>query len=143
MKETYYLNKDTLPVMPVPHDNIISHITVDDEFMIFIMETDPEDKDDSIQYFKPGVKGLTIRYHLCGRLFDIYQMKNASRHLFRKILPRFIELDISPETLTKGKHKLEYLDHYVNVESIIFRLFSGTEIRLEADVDYVEYEWVF
>ena len=101
MKETYYLNKDTLPVMPVPHDNIISSITVDDEFMTFILETDPEDKDDSIQYFKPGVKGLTIRYHLCGRLFDIYQMKNASRHLFRKILPRFIELDISPETLTK------------------------------------------
>ena len=143
MKETYYLNKDTLPVMPVPHDNIISNITVDDEFMIFIMETDPEDKDDSIQYFKPGVKGLTIRYHLCGRLFDIYQMKNASRHLFRKIPPQFIELDTSPETLTKGKHRLEYLDHYVNIESIIFRLFSGTEIRLEADVDYVEYEWVF
>ena len=143
MKETYYLNKDTLPVMPVPHDNIISSITVDDEFMTFILETDPEDKDDSIQYFKPGVKGLVIRYHLCGRLFDIYQMKYASRHLFRKIPPQFIELDTSPETLTKGKHRLEYLDHYVNVESIIFRLFSGTEIRLEADIDYVEYEWVF
>ena len=92
MKETYYLNKDTLPVMPVPHDNIISHITVDDEFMTFFLETDPEDKDDSIQYYKPGAKGLMIRYHLCGGIVDIYQMKYASRCLFRKIPPRFIML---------------------------------------------------
>ena len=144
MKETYYLNKDTLPVMPVPHDNIISHITVDNEFLTFILETDPEDKDDSIQYYKPGAKGLMIRYHLCGGIVDIYQMKYASRCLFRKIPPRFIMLEnTSPETLTKGKYRLEYLDHYVNVEAIVFRLFSGTEIRLEAYVDYVEYDWLF
>ena len=112
--------------------------------MTFLLETDPEDKDDSIQYYKPGAKGLMIRYHLCGGIVDIYQMKYASRCLFRKIPPRFIMLgNTSPETLAKGKHRLEYLDHYVNVEAIVFTLFSGTEIRLEAYVDYVEYDWLF
>lgn len=35
MKETYYLNQETLPQMPVPHDNQIKRITVDQEFITF------------------------------------------------------------------------------------------------------------
>ncbi len=147
MKEKYYLNQEeTLPIMPVPHDNIISSVTLEDQFVTFMLETDIRDKDDSIQCYKPGAKRLMIRYHLISEdgFVDLYKMKHSPRHLSWLIPPRFISLDgYRLPDFTQGKHTLVYLSHYVNYNSIIIKLFSNTEIQLEAAVDYIEYEWFF
>ena len=38
---------------------------------------------------------------------------------------------------------LEYVEHFVGYSSIVIKMFSQTEIVLEAFVDRVEYEWIF
>ncbi len=147
MKETYYLNQEkSLPRMPVPGDNIISSVTLEDQFITFALETDIRDKDDSIQWYKPGAKRLIIRYHLAGKdgFVDLYKMKRSPRHLSWLIPPRFISLDGKRlAEFTNGKHTLVYIRHYVDFNSIIIMLHSATPIQLEAEVDYIEYEWFF
>ena len=146
MKETYYLNKkDILPVMPELHDNAISSITVSDQYIIMVLETDREDKDDAIQYYKPGAKGLVIRCHMTAEDdFTLYKMKHSPRHFSWLIPPRFIMLENKQiETLVKGKYGLSFIALYEYVNSIIFKLYSDTEIQLEALADYVEYEWIY
>ena len=44
--------------------------------------------------------------------------------------------------LAKGRFKLEYLYHNVGYCSIIIKLFSGEGIILDAEADYVEFEWI-
>ena len=44
--------------------------------------------------------------------------------------------------LTEGRFRLEYLYHNVGYGSIITKLFSGDEIILDAEIDYVEFEWI-
>ena len=127
MKETYYLNKDTLPVMPTPHDNIISSITVDDEFVTFILETDPEDKDDSIQYYKPGAK--------------------RPRFLCKMFTPRIHYVDVDENklealALAHDKYSLDYIEHFVGYNTVIVFLYSESSIYLRIQADYVEYEWI-
>ena len=63
MKETYYLNQETLPQMPVPHDNQIKRITVDKEFITFFL-TAKDYPDDGIRVYHPEAKALTMRFHL-------------------------------------------------------------------------------
>lgn len=38
MKKTYYLNKDVLPTIPVPHDCIIKKICIEHKWLIFTFE---------------------------------------------------------------------------------------------------------
>ena len=148
MKETYYLNKDTLPVMPTPHDNIISSITVDDEFVTFILETDPEDKDDSIQYYKPGAKELIIRYHT-ERDYLIYQHKKTKRPSFlcKMFTPRIHYIDVDENklealALAHDTYSLDYIEHFVGYNTVIVFLYSESSIYLRIQADYVEYEWI-
>ena len=44
--------------------------------------------------------------------------------------------------LPEGKFKFEYLYHNVGYCSIITKLFSNGDIILDADIDYVEFEWI-
>ncbi len=147
MKETYYLNQEkALPRMPVPHDNTISSITLEDQFITFVLETDIRDKDDSIQYYKPGTKRLIIRYHLVWEddIVVLYKMKHSPRHLSWLIPPRLISLDGKRlAEFTNRKHSLVYIRHYVDFNSIIIELYSDTQIQIKAEVDYIEYEWFF
>ena len=104
-----------------------------------------EDKDDAIQYYKPGAKGLVIRCHMMAEdEFTLYKMKHSPRHFSWLIPPRFIMLENKQiETLVKGKYGLSFIALYEYINSIIFKLYSDTEIQLEALADYVEYEWIF
>ena len=148
MKDTYFLNREALPGMPLPHDNIVNGITLEDQFITLTLESNADNKDDSIQYYKPGAKGLIIRYHIaCKDNLTVYKEKRFPRYLSRLFPPRFIVLDNRRlEKFIKANHRLEYLYHYTGDNSIIIKLFSNTEIAevlLEADADYIEYEWVF
>ena len=40
MKKTYYLNKDVLPTIPVPHDCIIKKIRIEHKWLIFTFDND-------------------------------------------------------------------------------------------------------
>lgn len=44
--------------------------------------------------------------------------------------------------LPEGRFKFEYLYHNVGYCSIITKLFSNGYIILDADIDYVEFEWI-
>ena len=141
MKETYYLNKETLPKIPAPHDFVIKRISVKDRCIVFEFEDDIS-YHDSIQYLKPEAKSLIVTYHLAYDADDYAIFKERSRGLFRKRV-YYQQLDNSAITgLTGGKFKLTYLYHNVDYCSIITKLFSGGYIILDADVDYVEYEWI-
>lgn len=147
-KDVFYLNQEIFPRIPVPHDNKINSITLEDGFLSFTLETDIDDKDDSIQYYKPGAKGLVIRYHITDTEgLNIYKEKHSPRHLSWLIPPRFIMLDDRRAGKYINKdHSFEYLYHYVGDNTIIIELFSKAEhaiVCLEAYADYIEYEWIF
>jgi len=38
--------------------------------------------------------------------------------------------------------RLEYLHQYIGYESIIIKLFDTSEIMLELNADFIEYEWI-
>ena len=44
--------------------------------------------------------------------------------------------------LPDGKFKLEYLYHNVAYCSVITKLFSNGYVILDAEIDYVEFEWI-
>lgn len=50
--EKYFLNGDTLPTIPVPHDCVIDKITVEDHYIIFTFEQNISFHD-SIKNIKP------------------------------------------------------------------------------------------
>lgn len=149
MKETYYLNQETLPQMPVPHDNQIKRITVDKEFITFFL-TAKDYPDDGIRVYHPEAKALTMRFHLTYE-DDFFLVKQQTRRLAH-LIPHFL----LPATFTwrsryismrnkklngladSGEY-LDYIAHYVDYEQIIiqFGFYS-----LKASVDYVEYEWI-
>ena len=142
MKEVYYLNRDALPNMPIPHDCVIQTIRLNGQYMEFLFEDDISDRD-SIQYLKPEAKSLIIRYHFAYDAGDysIYRWVTPGRP-FRKD-GHFQCLDPSELVkLTEGKRPLEYLSHNVGYCSIILKLFSGVPIILDAEIDSVEYEWI-
>lgn len=145
MKNIYYLNQETLPNMPVPHDSVINRIILGDHFITFFLDADINDKDDAIRYYYSEAKGLIIRYHQTEEdSFSIFKMKKSPRHLSKLFPPNYRLLDNGViEGLAKGKRKLEFLFHYVGYNSVIIKLFSEEEIILDASVDYVEYEWIF
>jgi len=146
-KDVFYLNQGTLSRIPLPHDNKINSITLEDEFLSFTLKTDVNDKDDSIQHYKPGAKELIIRYHIINiEGLSIYKEKRSPRHLSWLISPRFIMLnDHQVEQYIKKDHSLVYLYHYIGDNTIIIELFSNAEhtrIWLEAYADHIEYEWI-
>ena len=150
MKETYYLNQETLPQMPVPHDNQIKRITVDQEFITFFLTARADNPDDGIRVYHPEAKALTMRFHLTYE-DDFFLVKHQTRRL-ANLIPIFL----LPATFTwrsryigmrnkklngladSGEY-LDYIAHYVDYEQIIiqFGFYS-----LKASVDYVEYEWI-
>ena len=142
MKEVYYLNEKALPTIPIPHDCVINAVNLTDQCIEFVFEDDIS-YHDSIKYYKPEAKSLIIRYHFAYDTDDysIYKWVKPKRPFERdghyKLLDNSCLLKLSG-----GKFKLEYLYHNVGYCSIITKLFSNGPIILDADIDYVEFEWI-
>ena len=138
MTETYYLNGNLLPTIPVPHDCVIKKVRVENQHIIFEFEDDIS-YFDSIKNFKPEVRSLIIKYHLLNDGdFSIYKWKKPSG-LFNKN-GRY---DCVNNNTILSDSRLEYLYHYVGYRSIIIKLFSNGFIIIDADVDHIEYEWIY
>ena len=146
MKEKYFLNGESLPTIPEPHDCVIKKIQLKDQCIEFIFEDDIS-YHDSIQYYKPDAKSLIIRYHFAYDTddFSIYKWVKPMR-LLSKLFSidghyKRIKNSLLSE-LPEDKFKLEYLYHNVGYCSIITKLFSNGYIILDADIDCVECEWI-
>ena len=147
MKEIYYLDKEELPTIPVPHDCIIERIALKDGCIEFVFEDDIADHD-SIQYYKPEARSLIIRYHLVDKyrpFYSIYKRSKPPRlisKLFRKEGCYKQLAGNALQGLTKTDYKLSYLDHYVGYCEIMIRLCADSDIIIAADIDYAELEWI-
>ena len=146
MKETYFLNGESLPTIPVPHDCVVKKIVRKDQLIEFIFEDDISDYD-SIQYVKPDAKSLIIRYHFSDGPdgFSIYKWIRPNRLLSKLFSKDGHYKRIKNSLLTElpeGEFKLEYLYHNVGYCSVITKLFSYDSVILDAEVDYVEFEWI-
>ena len=142
MKEVYYLNEKSLPTIPVPHDCVIKSVCVKDQCIVFVFEDDIS-YHDSIKDYKPEAKSLIIRYHFAYDTgdFSIYKWIKPKKPFEED--GHYKRLDNSCLVkLSGGKFKLEYLYHNVGYCSVITKLFSNGPIILDADIDYVEFEWI-
>ena len=133
----YYLNKDTVPTIPTPHDCKIKKVTIQGDYIIFEFEDDIS-YHDSIRHFNPDAKSLVIKIHLVDD-FDTYKMKYYKKPWCRGDYSRIDNAQL--EKIAK-KERLEYLYHYVGYQSMIIKLFSKTYITLDIATDYIEYEWI-
>ncbi len=139
MLETYYLNGDTLPTIPVPHDCVIDNITIENQYIIFSFEKDISFHD-SIKYTKPDAKSLVIKFHLTDECFCLYKWhKHISFFADNGYYKSLNRSELF--NLTSSKYRLEYLYHYVSYQSLIIEMCTSTTIRLELTVDYVEFYW--
>lgn len=125
--------------MPVPHDCIIKSIALEGESLVFSFADDIS-RYDSVRHIRPDVKSLIIRYHLVDEVYELYKFVNPGKIFFREGAYKGLPQD-ALFRLADGK--LEYLYHFVSYESIIIKMYSEREIILDADVDYVEYEWIY
>ena len=139
MQDIYYINGDTLPTIPVPHDCVVDNITVENQQIIFTFEQDIS-YHDSIKYIKPDAKSLVIKFHLADDRFSLYKW-NKPINFFAD--DGFYKCIDSSELfkLASSECKLEYLNHYVAYQSLIIEMCAATTIRLELTVDFVEFYW--
>lgn len=93
-----------------------------------------------MRHIRSDAKSLIIRYHLIDEVYSLYRFVNPGKIFFREGAYKGLPQD-ALFRLTDGK--LEYLYHFVSYESIIIKMYSEREIILDADVDYVEYEWIY
>ncbi len=130
MTEIYYLDRDTLPTIPVPHDCVIEKITVENDFIIFTFEQDISHHD-SIQYIKPDAKSLVIKYHLVDdfRIYEYFAENKCWNYRDSKKLS------------VLAANRTEYINHFVSYESMIIDLCAERSVRLEIEADYIEYIW--
>ena len=139
MKETYHLNGEVLPAMPVPHDCLIEKISVEDEWLVFAFEDDIN-RHDRENPVKENARSLVIRFHLADETYSLYKYRKP----FLRFLGEGAFICLKPEKLFgMPAGNLEYVEHFVGYSSIVIKMFSQTEIVLEASVDRVEYEWIF
>lgn len=140
MTETYYLNADTLPTIPVPHDCLIEKIAVEDGYIVFTFEKDIS-YHDSIKHIRPDAASLVIKLHLADEDFELYKWHKSVR-LFAP--EGYYKRTDSKAlfSLASEKSRTEYLYHYVAYRSIIIELCALTTVRLELTADYVEFHWI-
>ncbi|MBD5151836.1 MAG: hypothetical protein HDT16_04955 [Oscillibacter sp.] len=139
MKEIFYLNSKALPTIPVPHDCVIKEIQVNQQYLIFVFEDDISGHD-AVKYINPGAKSLIIRCHLVDEdAFSVYKW-NKPDPLFHK--NGYYECLDNSQFIKSAKSSIEYLYHNVGFCSIIIKLFSDETILLDAEADYLEYEWI-
>ncbi len=131
MTEKYFLDRETLPTIPVPHDCVIDKITLENGFLVITFEQDISHHD-SIQYIKPDAKSLVIKYHLVDNDLRLYEYFAENKC--------WIYSD-SKKLSVLTSNRTEYINHFVSYESMIIDLCAEKSVRLEFDADYVEYIW--
>lgn len=137
MKETYYLNTDTLPTIPTPHDCVIKEILFDSEFVVLKFEDDIS-YHDSIKSIMPNALSLEICIHLVDPLFDTYKY-TLGNSLFRKEGYTLIN---NSKLQNASKRKFEYLYHNIGYQSIMIKLFRYESYLLDINADYIEFDWI-
>lgn len=138
MREIYYLDKETLPTIHVPHDCLIKDIQMQNQTLVFTFEDDISSRD-SIQFIHPNAKSLIIRYHLIEEdAFSVYQWKKPGRFLRKDGCYRLLD----NSQLFSFAGRLQYAYHNVGYRSIIIKLFADDEVILDAYVDHLEFEWI-
>lgn len=137
-KEIFYLNQETFPIIPTPHDCIIRSILIENQCVIFSFEEEIN-KRDSISYYKANAHSLVIKYHLADEVFSLYKRIKPNKTFLKE--GGYEELP-NKKLKKLTQNNLEYLYHYIGYNSIIVKLYSTNEIIWVADVDYIEYEWI-
>ncbi len=133
----YFLDKETVPTIPTPHDCIIKKVTIQEEYIIFEFEDDIS-YHDSVKYHKPDAKSLVIKIHLADD-FETYKKKHYQR---RWCKGDYARIRNSKLVEIAEKERLEYLYHYIGYQSIIIKLFSKTYITLGIQADYIDFDWI-
>ena len=134
MRKNFCLSKDLLPQIPVPHDGVIKSIHIEKQCLVFDFDDDISSYD-SVAYWFPQAKTLTIRYHFSEDLFySIY--KWVKPNLFFKNGGYKYLTDESTDKnhstlLNLTKSGLEYIDHHVGYGyggySLFIDLYSATK----------------
>ena len=84
MKKTYYLNKDVLPTIPVPHDCIIKKIRIEHKWLIFTFDNDTSYYD-SVRKLSPNIRNLILKYHLSNpEDFSVYKCSKTLKRILIK-----------------------------------------------------------
>lgn len=134
----FYLNNDTLPTIPTPHDCVVKNISNVDDFIVLNFE-DNIYKRDSISTICPKAKSLTIKIHLIDS-FDGYLEKIKRFPTFKRI---YNQIKINKLIKLAKSNNIEYLSHCVGFLSIIINLWCKTNIILNLTADYIEFEWIY
>jgi len=138
MKETYYLNRETLPTIHVPHDCVVQEIRMENQALVFLFEDHISDHE-SIQAIHPTAKSLIIRYHLTEEdSFSVYQWRKPQNSSQENGCYQCLD---NVQLFQFAGH-IEYLYHNVGYCSIIIKLCADNEVILDANADYLEYEWI-
>ena len=140
MTETYYLNGSVLPTIPVPHDGEIERLFVEDNNLIFQFK-DSEYNREIFNTLKPGMNSLTIKYHMPSNDdFCMYKYFKPNKLLRREHGYRYLD---NKKLSSISKEGVEYLYHNVGYLSIITKLAMPVAggLIIDAEVDYVEFEW--
>ena len=135
MKKTYYLNKDVLPTIPVPHDCIIKKIRIEHKWLIFTFDNDTSYYD-SVRKLSPNIRNLILKYHLSNpEDFSVYKCSKT----LKRILNKECYIRQNTRKITKlPRKRLEYLYHNVGYCSIITKLHSDAPVMIDAGVDYLD-----
>lgn len=136
MTERFFLNGDTLPTVPTPHDCVMKHIRYDNEYLTFEFQDDICEYD-SVKAIHPSAKSLIMRIHLSDPVFYVYKFRYS--RLKRKGI--YCETDVKKFTSLSDK-TLEYLSHTVGFTSFVIKLFQDVEYVLDICADFVEFEWI-
>ena len=89
---------------------------------------------------KENARSLVIRFHLADETYSLYKYRKP----FLRFLGEGAFVCLKPKKLFgMPAGNLEYVEHFVGYSSIVIKMFSQTEIVLEASIDAVEYEWLF
>lgn len=143
MKEKYYLNTNTLPTIPVPHDCIVKEIQLINDSLVFVFE-DNISNNDSIKCIMPNAKSLIVKFHLVNDTSDVsLYMKTKPGKLLHKPAV-YKEIDISKrcnKLIHLPDNRLEYMYHNIGYCSIIVQLWASSSIVMNITADYVEYDW--
>lgn len=134
----FYLNDNTLPTIPVPHDCVVKNISVVDDFLVLEFEDNIYERD-SIRYLCPEARSLTVKIHLID-LLDVYLEKIRKFPAFKKI---YNQIDIIRLIKLAKDNSIEYLYHYVGFQRLIINLWCKTNIILNLTADYVEFQWIY
>lgn len=130
--ETYRLDGETLPRIPVPHDCMVEHITVEGRTLVFHFEEDVN-RHVSIQQHHPNARLLTMRFHMIGdEPCEAYRWRRRIPWIGRRKcwLPAAIS-DLAQTEQT-------YLTHRVGECSMVITL-AGAFV--DAPVDCIDMIW--